>query len=183
MTQKDAVNYSQNYLSAVGSLSGSQSAYGTFDQNGGVWEVLSNNKSQNQLYIPLRGGGWTSLASLLQSVYWLGVVTDSEAVNAGFRIVRPPTSSNLNPESPSAVPARKDDAAAADQAGPALSPYNSAKPPTPRCGGKNTQPPTGSGSPGSTWGTSKGRPTAKASATPIAGSWITTAAGNGTDAG
>ena len=44
MTQKDAVNYSQNYLSAVGSLSGSQSAYGTFDQNGGVWEVLSNNK-------------------------------------------------------------------------------------------------------------------------------------------
>ena len=101
VTQKNAVNYSQNYLSAVGSLSGSQSAYGTFDQNGGVWEVISNNKSQNQLYVPLRGGGWTSLASLLQSGYRLGVGTDTEAVNAGFRIVQPATSSNLNPESPS----------------------------------------------------------------------------------
>ena len=58
-------------------------------------------------------------------------------------------------------------------------PHNSAKTPTPRWGGINTQPPTGSRSPGSTLGTSKGRPTAKASATPMAGSWITTPAGNG----
>jgi formylglycine-generating enzyme required for sulfatase activity len=101
VSQKAYVIYTQNHLSAVGSFSGSQSAYGTFDQNGGVWEVLSNNILQNQLFVPLRGGGWTSLASLLQSGYRLGVGTDSEAVNAGFRIVQPPTSSNLNPESPS----------------------------------------------------------------------------------
>jgi len=61
--------------------------------------------------------------------------------------------------------------------------HNSAKPPTPRCGGSSTQPPTGSPSPGSTWGTSRGRPTASSSATPITGSWIVTPAGNGADAG
>ena len=44
-------------------------------------------------------------------------------------------------------------------------PHNSANPPTPRVGGSSTQPPTGSGSPASTWGTSRAMPTAKASAT------------------
>ena len=43
--------------------------------------------------------------------------------------------------------------------------YNSANPPTPRWGGNNTQPATGSGSAGSNWGTSRAVPTAKASAT------------------
>jgi HAE1 family hydrophobic/amphiphilic exporter-1 len=50
-------------------------------------------------------------------------------------------------------------------------------------GGNNTQTPTGRPSPGSTLGTRRGRPTAKASATPIAGSWITTPAGKSVDAG
>lgn len=95
VTQKAGVDYSQNYLSSIGSFTGSKGSYGTFDQNGSVWEVLSN-QGQNQLFVPLRGGGWTSLASLLQSGYRLGVGTDSEAVNAGFRVVNPPS----QPQSP-----------------------------------------------------------------------------------
>jgi formylglycine-generating enzyme required for sulfatase activity len=90
VTQKAGVDYSQNYLSSIGSFTGSKGSYGTFDQNGSVWEILSN-QGQNQLFVPLRGGGWTSLASLLQSGYRLGVGTDSEAVNAGFRVVNPPS--------------------------------------------------------------------------------------------
>ena len=90
VTQKAGVDYSQNYLSSIGAFTGSKGSYGTFDQNGSVWEILSN-QGQNQLFVPLRGGGWTSLASLLQSGYRLGVGTDSEAVNAGFRVVNPPS--------------------------------------------------------------------------------------------
>ena len=53
-------------------------------------------------------------------------------------------------------------------------PQNSVRPLTTPAGRSNNQPPIGSTSPGSTWCTSKGRPTAKPSATPNAGSWITT---------
>ena len=37
-------------------------------------------------------------------------------------------------------------------------PHNSATPPTPRVGGNSTPPPSGSVTPGSTWGTSKANP-------------------------
>jgi len=102
VTQQAGVNYTQNYLTAVGSFTGSVGPYGTFDQNGGVWEILSN-QGDNQLFVPMRGGGWTSLASLLESGYRLGVGTDSEAVNAGFRVVNPPaqsTSASLQSPAP-----------------------------------------------------------------------------------
>lgn len=42
----------------------------------------------NRRDVPLRGGAWTSLASLLQSGYSIAAATESEAVNAGFRIVQ-----------------------------------------------------------------------------------------------
>ena len=89
VTQEPFVDTQQNYLTAVGSFSASPSHYGTFDQNGNVWELLSN-RDVSQPYVPSRGGGWTSLASLLQSSYRIGVSTDAEAVNAGFRVVAPP---------------------------------------------------------------------------------------------
>jgi formylglycine-generating enzyme required for sulfatase activity len=89
VTQEPFVNTTQNYLSAVGSFTASAGPYGTFDQNGNVWELISN-QAANQLFTPLRGGAWTSLASLLKSNYRIVVSPDSEAVNAGFRIVQPP---------------------------------------------------------------------------------------------
>ena len=96
VTQKAGVDYSQNYLSSIGSFTGSKGYYGTFDQNGSVWEILSD-QGQNKLFVPLRGGGWTSLASLLQSGYRLGVGTNSEAVNAGFRVVNLPSQPQSTP--------------------------------------------------------------------------------------
>lgn len=93
VTQEPFVSSNQNYLSPVGSFTRSKSPYGTFDQNGGVWEIV-DNEGKNNPCVPLRGGGWTSLASLFDSGYRLGVGTDTEAVNAGFRIVKP---SNQNP--------------------------------------------------------------------------------------
>ncbi len=87
ITQQPFVNTTQNYLSPVGSYTGSAGPFGTFDQNGGVWEVLDNG-GVNRRDVPLRGGAWTSLASLLQSGYSIAAATESEAVNAGFRIVQ-----------------------------------------------------------------------------------------------
>ncbi|MBV2350221.1 formylglycine-generating enzyme family protein [Synechococcus sp. HK05] len=89
VTQQPFVNNNQNYLSPVGSYSASEGPFGTFDQNGGVWEVLDNG-GVNRSDVPLRGGAWTSLASLLQSGYSIAAATESEAVNAGFRIVQLP---------------------------------------------------------------------------------------------
>ena len=87
ITQQPFVDTTQNYLSPVGSYTGSEGPFGTFDQNGGVWEVLDNG-GVNRRDVPLRGGAWTSLASLLQSGYSIAAATESEAVNAGFRIVQ-----------------------------------------------------------------------------------------------
>lgn len=92
VTQEPFINTQQNYLSAVGTLKRSAGPYGTFDQNGNVWEMVSDQDA-SQPFISLRGGAWTSLASLLQSGYRIGVNTEAEAVNAGFRIVQPPKSS------------------------------------------------------------------------------------------
>lgn len=101
VTQQPFVDTNQNYLTPVGSFTGSRGPYGTYDQNGGVWEVLDNGEA-SRYDIPLRGGGWTSLASLLQSGYRVAAATDSEAVNAGFRIVMP--SGSAAPRSGKALP-------------------------------------------------------------------------------
>lgn len=115
VTQAAGVNNSQNYLSAVGDFTGSKGPYGTFDQNGGVWEILSNQR-ENKPFVPMRGGGWTSLASLLQSGYRLGVGTDSEAVNAGFRIVQPSAQQSGSTKAEAAQRTRVSNAAAPAQA-------------------------------------------------------------------
>jgi formylglycine-generating enzyme required for sulfatase activity len=65
-TQSAAYDSNQNYLTPVGSFSGSGSYYGTFDQGGNVWEW---NQSVDGVLDPgLRGGSWqdgtsTGLAS------------------------------------------------------------------------------------------------------------------------
>jgi formylglycine-generating enzyme required for sulfatase activity len=94
VTQEPFATSTQNYLTAVGSYSKSPGPYGTFDQNGGVWEILSSTAT-SQPFVMSRGGGWTSVAALLQSGYSIGVSTESEAVNAGFRVVQPAPSSSL----------------------------------------------------------------------------------------
>lgn len=99
VTQEPFIDTQQNYLSAAGTLTRSEGPYGTFDQNGNVWEVVSDQDA-SEPFISLRGGAWTSLASFLQSGYRIGVNTEAEAVNAGFRIVQPPKSAGTTRRDP-----------------------------------------------------------------------------------
>jgi|GEM_PF-433383 len=85
VTQQPYLDFSQNYLTNVGAFPGSASFYGTFDQNGNLWEINQTvtGSSPNSV---LRGGAWTSLASYLQSNYSLGYTNDTISSNGGFRI-------------------------------------------------------------------------------------------------
>lgn len=63
ITQLSTYSPSQNYLTAVGSLTGSPSAYGTFDQDGSVWELF---ESPNPTFaIGARGGDWAYGVSMM----------------------------------------------------------------------------------------------------------------------
>jgi hypothetical protein len=42
VTQEPFIDPEQNYLTNVGAMSGSGSFYGTFDQNGNVWELIDS---------------------------------------------------------------------------------------------------------------------------------------------
>jgi formylglycine-generating enzyme required for sulfatase activity len=50
-------NFNQNYLTDVGAFAGSQSFYGTFDQNGNVWE-WNDLDGQASTLKGFRGGNW-----------------------------------------------------------------------------------------------------------------------------
>lgn len=89
VTQEPFADTSNNYLSSSGAFTASASYYGTVDQSGGVWEFAINT-NDNVTYAIMRGGAWTSVASLLQSGYKIGVSTSTEAVNGGFRVARAP---------------------------------------------------------------------------------------------
>lgn len=85
VTQEPTIDPSQNYLSDVGAMRSSPSSYGTFDQNGNAWELIESAGMTGGAVI-LRGGGWTSFTSYLESGYRLGVTSTSAASNGGFRI-------------------------------------------------------------------------------------------------
>ena len=89
VTQEPFADTSKNYLSSAGAFTKSASYYGTFDQAGGVWEFAINT-NDNVTYTIARGGAWTSVASLLQSGYKIGISTSTEAVNGGFRVAQAP---------------------------------------------------------------------------------------------
>lgn len=83
-------NYGQSYGSAssmtdVGSFTGSASAYGTYDQNGSVWEWIDVTRGGDN--VGLSGGVFSDSANTLQSSYDAG---DNwpwwHDYNRGFRI-------------------------------------------------------------------------------------------------
>ena len=84
VTQASNLDLSQNYLTNVGYFSGSASTYGTFDQNGNVWEIQEAVSGGPNCV--LRGGAFTSLASYLISTYSLGATNDAISMNVGFRL-------------------------------------------------------------------------------------------------
>ncbi|WPT10637.1 hypothetical protein PSENEW3n2_00001809 [Picochlorum sp. SENEW3] len=100
---------SSNYLTDVGAFTESYSYYGTFDQNGNVWEWC--DVSEITGYRFFRGGAWTSYSSYLASSYRLGALTHESSFNSGFRlasqpgdIVFPPLDSEKSPTPGPEVP-------------------------------------------------------------------------------
>ncbi|MFM7244823.1 MAG: SUMF1/EgtB/PvdO family nonheme iron enzyme [Planctomycetaceae bacterium] len=89
VTQQPEIMGTQNYLTNVGAMRSSPSSYGTFDQNGNVWE-LTESAGMTGGAVILRGGAWTSFSSYLSSGYRLGVSTGGAASNAGFRLAALP---------------------------------------------------------------------------------------------
>lgn len=82
-------NFQQGNVTTVGT-NGGQSAYGTKDQSGNVWEWNEETIEENSSFVKnLRGGAWNStLVSQLSSG---GNITSSEttkAFNIGFRLVQ-----------------------------------------------------------------------------------------------
>ncbi len=88
VTQSPTFSPSQNYLNDIGAFTSSASYYGTFDQNGNVWE-WTDLPGSPVTYRILRGGAWTSFADYLESVYRLGSATGSTSSNVGFRLAAP----------------------------------------------------------------------------------------------
>ena len=85
MTQQLSLDPNQNYLTDVGALTATPGPYGTYDMNGSMWG-LTDMDARPGLVRTIRGGGWTSYYSYLQSDYRLGNATDAASSNVGFRL-------------------------------------------------------------------------------------------------
>jgi formylglycine-generating enzyme required for sulfatase activity len=83
VTQSSANVSSQNYLTDVGAFTNSASAYGTYDQNGEVWNwndaVIGSSRG-------LRGGPWNDPAVDMASSNRSSTAASHEAANVGFRL-------------------------------------------------------------------------------------------------
>lgn len=91
VTQDSTLAPSQNYLTDGGGFTASASAYGTFDQNGNVWEVLDSAYGSTRSLLIVRGGAWTSYDNYLWEGYRLSSSTASATSNGGFRLAAPAT--------------------------------------------------------------------------------------------
>jgi formylglycine-generating enzyme len=92
VTRTNASSYSsgQNYLTDVGAFSGSPSAYGTFDQNGNVYEYNDLNPALTG-GVGLRGGSWDNYGtSWFTSSYRNSTgIAGSGSQVIGFRLAAP----------------------------------------------------------------------------------------------
>ena len=88
-TQSFTTSLSVNYLTDVGSFTGSASHYGTYDQTGNVWEWNASNVSAPQ-YATMRGGAYTStVPPYILASYYISTLPSENAINLGFRLAAP----------------------------------------------------------------------------------------------
>lgn len=85
LTQSSTLDSLQNYLTDVGSYTGSASYYGTFDQTGNASEWTSTAGSAGNAI--LRGGDWNAIASGAGAGVNVGVGVAT--YDTGFRLVAP----------------------------------------------------------------------------------------------
>jgi formylglycine-generating enzyme required for sulfatase activity len=88
VTQSSSYSASQNYLTDVGAFTNSASFYGTFDQNGIVfqWNDLDGTSGSSR---GLRGGDWNLPASFFVSSTGFSRTPSDEDRNIGFRLASP----------------------------------------------------------------------------------------------
>jgi formylglycine-generating enzyme required for sulfatase activity len=84
----DYLGMTRSYLTDVGAFSGSPSFYGTFDQDGNVWE-WNDLDGAAVPYRGLRGGYWWSGSVPLQSVLYSTDAPTRVENGVGFRLASP----------------------------------------------------------------------------------------------
>lgn len=85
VTQNPTLYATQNYLTAVGAYAGSASYYGTFDQNGLLyqWNDLDGTPFP---YRGVRGSFWFAGAQAAQSINYAAVTPEHTGNDVGFRL-------------------------------------------------------------------------------------------------
>ncbi len=85
VTQNATLYATQNYLTDVGAYTGSASYYGTFDQNGGLyqWNDLDGKPFP---YRGVRGSFWFAGAQAAQSINFAAVTPEHAGNDIGFRL-------------------------------------------------------------------------------------------------
>ena len=80
------------YLTDVGAYTLSESAYGTFDQNGNMWEL---NEAVGDQPPDHRGGSWVSQSGRLPRWHYLQDPSPYESYSSGIRIASIPEPATL----------------------------------------------------------------------------------------
>jgi formylglycine-generating enzyme required for sulfatase activity len=87
VTQSNSYSSTQNYLTDVGAFTNSASAYGTYDQNGDVYQWNDTVVGASR---GLRGGNWYNDSTFQPSSYRTSVAPTTESNGVGFRIATVP---------------------------------------------------------------------------------------------
>jgi formylglycine-generating enzyme required for sulfatase activity len=85
VTQVATLSATQNYLTNVGAFTGSASYYGTYDQNGNLyqWNDLDGAASA---YRGVRGSMWFAGSQAAQSILYAGYTPSHSGLDVGFRL-------------------------------------------------------------------------------------------------
>ena len=86
------VAFTKNYLTSVGAFINSSSYYGTYDQDGDVWQ-WNDLDGSSVPYRGLRGGYWWSGSIPLQSVLYSTATLTRTENGTGFRLASPASQS------------------------------------------------------------------------------------------
>jgi formylglycine-generating enzyme required for sulfatase activity len=94
VTGNTTLDTNQNYLTDVGAYTQSQSAYGTRDQDGNVFEW--NETLLPSVLRETRGGDWSHVSFYMQATNYIGQTPGTEANFIGFRVALVPEPASLS---------------------------------------------------------------------------------------